>query len=118
MGKEPVVSISDLQQHNCLVGSLPHWRFSVDGSVQNTVVHGKWRSNNGQALVEAALKGLGIIQVPHFYVQDAVARGALLPVLAEYDVKGLGYFAVAPAEHPPRRVAVLIEHLKENLQST
>ncbi|MBL4639442.1 MAG: LysR family transcriptional regulator [Kordiimonadaceae bacterium] len=114
----PIGGVVDLQDHNCLNGSLPHWRFIVDGQVQNTVVRGKWRSNNGKALVQGALNHLGIIQVPHFYVEEAIKRGALVALLEAHQVQGLGYFAVLPSAHPPRRVAVLLEHLRESFKLT
>ncbi len=112
----PITTIEDLQYHNCLSGTLPHWRFQVSGQVHNTVVHGRWRSNNGRALVAAAISGVGIIQVPHFYVERAIEEGRLKLVLGRYAVGGLGYFAVVPTEHMPRRVTMLIDHLKESLQ--
>ncbi len=114
-GKETVATVYDLQKHNCLAGTLPHWRFVIGDLVQNVVVEGRWRSNNGHALVEAAKKGLGIIQVPDFYVENEIKRGALVPILQDEAVQGLGYFTVIPTEHPPRRVTILIDFLKEKL---
>jgi len=107
-------NIKGLTSHSCLLGSLPHWRFAEGESIHNTVVQGRWRSNNGRALVQAALKGLGVIQVPHFYAQDSLAGNELEEILADHAVKAFGYYAVVPAQQVSRRVSMLIEHLKES----
>ena len=109
------MNTGQLAEHNCLAGTLPHWRFQAENGVENVVVQGRWKSNNGRALVEAAKQGLGIIQVPHFYVENEVADGSLVPLLNHIALRGLGYFAVVPTEHPPRRVSILLDFLKDKL---
>ncbi len=44
-------------------------------------VHGLLHCNSGHALLDAALKGIGIIQLPDYYVSDHLAQGELIELL-------------------------------------
>ncbi len=68
---------AELQGHNALVGSLNTWRFKQDDRHLDLRVEGNWKSNNGHALLQAALRGLGLAELPHFYVRDELAAGRL-----------------------------------------
>jgi DNA-binding transcriptional LysR family regulator len=46
-------------------------------------VHGLLHCNSGHALLDAALKGIGIIQLPDYYVSDHLAQGELIELLPE-----------------------------------
>ena len=61
-------TLSELDQHNCLIGTLDYWRFQEKGKARNVRVKGNLSCNSGHALVDAAIKGLGIIQLPDYYV--------------------------------------------------
>ncbi len=106
---------ADLKDHNCLMGTLPHWRFRNGEGVDEIFLKGSWRSNNGRALVQAAKQGLGIIQIPDFYLnEDIESRAGLVPVLQEYAVGNMTFWAVYPRrQYLPRRVQVLITYLKQ-----
>ena len=79
---------ADLQSHKLLEYSLSstprQWRFDHADSVVD--ITGLWRfsANNGRALAEMAGRGLGIMRVPEFLVQDFVADGRLVEVLQEW----------------------------------
>ena len=77
-------SLQELKEHTLLVGSQPNWRFVVNKEVQTLPVQGRVRYNSGNALCSAALAGLGLTQLPGFYVREALARGELIEVLPEY----------------------------------
>ncbi|WP_170150238.1 LysR family transcriptional regulator [Parahaliea mediterranea] len=70
----------DLKQHNCLTTSDRFWLFNTpDG--RDTVkvkVGGNWLSEDGATLLAAARAGIGIAQLPDFYVQEAVDKGELM----------------------------------------
>lgn len=55
--------------------------------------------NDGDAYVTAGLLGLGVLQGPSFMLQDHIARGTLVPVLAEWSVDPLPLHVV----YPPNR---------------
>jgi len=72
--------LADLAQHQCLLGTLEYWRFgSRNEKLLN--VTGRARYNSGFALVDAALKGLGIVKLPDYYVAQHLASGALIELL-------------------------------------
>jgi DNA-binding transcriptional LysR family regulator len=72
-------SIHSLTNHNCLLGTLDSWRFRENGRNQDLRVSGNWRSNNGRSLLRAARAGLGLVQLPSFYLDQDIIDGALLP---------------------------------------
>lgn len=74
-------SIEALEDHHCLIGTSATWSFFEMGQVRIFVPEGRWRCNSGKAVAEAAVAGLGICQLPSFYVRHFLAEGLLLPVL-------------------------------------
>ena len=94
------------------------WTFTVDGSLQTFPVHGRMRANNGDALTEAAIRGLGITLQPSFIVASAIEAGWLQPILTDYPMPELGIHALLPSNrYVPHRVRVLIDYLAERIGS-
>ncbi|CCQ72469.1 LysR family transcriptional regulator [Magnetospira sp. QH-2] len=105
-------SPQDLSRHNCLVGTLTHWRFDRDDDFQEWRIHGNWRSNNGRALIAAAESGLGIAQVPLFYARESLEQGRLVPVLEPYLRNKVPIWALQPQRvYMPTRVRLLLDYL-------
>ncbi|WP_308410377.1 LysR family transcriptional regulator [Burkholderia sp. WAC0059] len=88
----------DLREHNCLafhyVTPEREWQFNgpqsdgsrLDGPRPETVeVSGQLSVNNGPALLQAALSGIGVVMLPDYLVSEHVASGRLVRVLAGYD---------------------------------
>ena len=75
---------SDLDQHECLIGTNPVWHFKEADKRMAFVPKGRWRCNSGTALVDAALADMGICQLPAYYVQHHIREGRLQRVLADY----------------------------------
>ncbi|HEY4251087.1 MAG TPA: LysR family transcriptional regulator [Roseomonas sp.] len=80
----------ELLQHNCL-GYVPShatrprsWRFARDGAPWSTQPTGSLALDSTEGLAEAALQGVGIIQVLDFVVTGPIRQGLLLPVLEEW----------------------------------
>jgi DNA-binding transcriptional LysR family regulator len=72
----------------------------------------RMRATNGDALVEAAVAGLGVLCEPSFIVHGAVERGVLIPVLTDYQWYAMNIYAVYPqTRHMPARVRVFIDFL-------
>lgn len=113
---EPM-TLEDLKHHQCLQGSVDHWRFRRQGTHHDWSIESSWRSNNGRALVKAATAGLGITQLPSFYVEDALQKGSLVAVLKQYQAKDNGIWAVYPANrYLPTRVRMFIDALIQYVQ--
>lgn len=109
-------SLSELSRHNCLLGTLDFWRFKQDGKERNLRVQGNLRYNSGHALVDAALKGLGLVQLPDFYVQTHLQHQDLIEVLPEFQPEDEGIWALYPHNrHLSPKVRMLVDFLKIHL---
>ena len=79
----------------------------------------RMRATNGDALVEAAIAGLGVLCEPSFIVHGAVKRGVLMPVLTDYQWYAMNIYAVYPqTRHVPTRVRALIDFLVSHFGDT
>jgi DNA-binding transcriptional LysR family regulator len=109
-------SLSDLAEHNCLPGTLDYWRFQEQGKPRNIRVNGNIRCNSGWALVDAALKGIGIVQLPSYYVRDHLHAGRLVSLLESYREADDGIWAIYPHKrHLLPKVSLFLEYLREGL---
>ncbi len=109
-------SLSELNDHSCLLGTLDYWRFKVAGKEKTIKVKGSLRYNNGTGLTDAALKGLGIVQLPDYYVKDFIAQGKLLPLLSQFQEADEGIWAVYPHNRQlSPKIRALVDYLSEHL---
>jgi DNA-binding transcriptional LysR family regulator len=73
---------------------------------------GRFKADNGQALVAAVLAGLGIAMLPDFLIDQHIASGELLTLLPQYPMLEAGLYVVRPpGEHPSRKVRVFTDFL-------
>ena len=114
-------TIADLKQHNCLLGSADFWLFTDQKSKERqgdkkARVSGSLRCNSGLGLVDAALKGIGIVQLPDYYLTKHIASGELEVLLADYQREEEGIWVLYPQnKYLASKVRFLIDFLKENL---
>lgn len=112
---EPHV-LTELNHHNCLLGTLEYWRFLEQGQERNIRVSGNLHCNSGQALLDAALKGIGIVQLPQYYVESYFESGELVSLLQNYQHAGEGVWALYPHNrHLSSKIRMLVDHLVEHL---
>lgn len=109
-------SLAELARHNCLIGSSDVWTFADDGREQQLRVQGNWRCNSGPAVLDAALRGFGLCQLPDYYVQEHLKNGALLALLEDHRPPHTAVWAL----YPPQRnlspkVRQLVDFLKLRL---
>ena len=88
------------------------WRFGgpdgVDGQLATTP---RLIASNGDALVKAALAALGVVRLPAFLVNEAIASGELVPVLLDHDWGEIGLHAVYPdTRFVPARTRAFVDH--------
>ena len=108
--------LQDLSRHQCLLGSLDVWRFQEQGKLRTLRVHGRLRCNSGSALLDAARQGLGLVQLPDYYVKEALASGQLREVLADYRDASEGVWAVYSQNRQlAPKVAMLVDYLHSHL---
>ncbi len=109
-------SLTELKKHNCLLGTRDDWHFKESGRELNIRVAGKVRYNSGYSLVDAALKGLGIVQLPDYYVQKHIEAGELVTLLDNYREPEEGIWAVYPHNrHLSPKIRLLVDYLAERL---
>ncbi|MFT0772304.1 LysR family transcriptional regulator [Psychrobacter aquimaris] len=126
--------LSDLSQHNCLLGTRDYWHFidttktkensHTNGKTDNQQtsvernlrVSGTVQYNSGYSLVDAALKGLGIVQLPDYYVQKYLASGELVSLLDDYREPEESIWAIYPHNrHLSPKIRLLVDYLAEHL---
>lgn len=104
----------DFVEHQALMQGTESWPVLVDGKVVMFKPHGRFKSDNGVALVAAALAGVGIAALPDDLVADHLASGVLVRVMPRYPIPELGIYVVRPpGAHPTRKIRVLTEMLIE-----
>ena len=113
-------ALSELSQHNCLLGTRDYWHFIENGKnadkEKNLRVSGTVQYNSGHSLVDAALKGLGIVQLPDYYVQQYLASGELVSLLDNYREPEESIWAIYPHNrHLSPKIRLLVEYLAERL---
>ncbi|WP_071882387.1 substrate binding domain-containing protein [Gloeocapsa sp. PCC 7428] len=106
----------DLIQHNCLRylfnGQRLSWEFLIDGVWQTVRVSGSFNSDNGGALKNAALAGLGITRLLGFQVREEIKTQQLIALFPEQLPSGLIVQAVFTHQrHLSPRVQVFLEFL-------
>lgn len=109
-------SLSELARHNCLVGSSDQWSFQQDGRETSLRAQGNWRCNSGEAVLDAALRGFGLCQLPDYYVQPHLRSGALIDLLPQQRPPHTAVWALYPQQrHLSPKVRLLVALLKEEL---
>lgn len=112
------LSLPELAQHSCLVGNSDEWHFTLQGQPHTLRVQGQLHCNSGHALLDAALKGIGIIQLPDYYVYSHLANGDLLELFPECRAPAEGIWALYPQNrHLSPKVRLLVDYLAEQLGS-
>jgi DNA-binding transcriptional LysR family regulator len=119
-------SVEDLAKHECLgYANAPSghlWRFVPEAAPEveprSIALRGRLLTNSGEALLDAAIAGLGLVVLPTFLVADAVRTGALLPVRIPGWVPVPDSFHLVWPETTamPLKVRTLIEHLAERIR--
>lgn len=110
-------TLAELRQHACLVGTVESWRFLDCGQVREVHVSGPLRCNSGVALRAAALAGMGLVQLPDYYVDEALARGELMPVLERYTLRDAVWAAWPRSRFTPPKVSRFLDEVQAALQT-
>ena len=111
---------SELINYECLGYTLTasgmSWGFMVEGHLETFYIRSRIKANNGDALTEAAARGLGITRQPDFIVDDYLATGQVETILDEFNAAELGIYAILSSNrYVPHRVRVLLDFLANRL---
>ncbi|MBS0418835.1 MAG: LysR family transcriptional regulator [Proteobacteria bacterium] len=115
--KRPV-RIEDLRDQACLrirraSGAIASWTFVEEGRSVEIVVSGPLIAHEYPTLLAAALRGVGLAQIPGPLVRAPIAAGQLRPLLTRFSSTTPGVFLY----HPGRRqvlpkLRAFIDHVK------
>lgn len=114
---------SDLASHACInyrfagSGAVREWDFTEPGKAARHFTQGVAGSltfNDDLAMTQAALQGLGLMQIVDLAVHEHVAQGRLLRVLKNWTHQVPGFHLYSPSrEHVPARVRAVQAFLRE-----
>lgn len=111
---------SELTDHICLGyaywSGRNNWQLQASGGEMISVtVHNRLWSNNGDALLAAALSGLGIAFQPDFIAYDALRRGDLIEILNGFTGPEVGVHVLyGQTAFMPLRVRSFIDFLAQS----
>ena len=108
----------ELKNHNCLhygyLTSGCQWLLIKDGNTEKVSINPVFCANNGEVLRDAAIKGLGIVMLPDFILDEALERGELQIILPEYQAVGLSLCIFYPLNrHLSTKVRLFTEFLQD-----
>ncbi|HUD51305.1 LysR family transcriptional regulator [Parvibaculum sp.] len=104
----------ELAVHEALMQGTEAWQLMDGDKVITVRPQGRFKADNGIALVAAATAGLGIAYLPDCLTHEYVVSGALVPVMTRYPPPPAGAYVIRPpGQHPARKIRILIELLIE-----
>ena len=114
-------TLADLRDHQAIAYShMPNsqlWQFRDAGRLVSPAVQGRLALNNGEAIRDMAIEGLGLAMIPGFIANPAIARGRLERVLAQYGTRPLPIVAVWPPVSPlPAKLRRFVDLLADELK--
>lgn len=109
-------TLAEVRAHRCIVGALKGpplvWFVSDGGTEKRFTPPATHRFSDGEAMVAAAVGGLGLVQMPISLVREHLTTGALRPVLRSHSAMGVEVHAVWPRQkHLSPRVRYVVDEL-------
>lgn len=102
----------DIAAHEALMQGTEAWQFMDGDAIVTVRPQGRFKADNGTALLAAAVAGLGIAWLPDGLTHDDLASGRLVPVMPDYPPPPAGAYVVRPpGQHPARKIRILTEML-------
>ena len=110
--------VEDLVAHECIVGTAPTWHFTVGEQEHLHRPAGRFRCNSGHAVIEACIAGIGICQLPDFYILPFLEKGMVELVLDDVRPADEPIWAVYPRRrHQLPKVQRAVEALQHELSA-
>ena len=114
-------TLQDLANHECIAHlqrTTPRtWHFTAPGGGKASVdIRGRIAITSALGVRQAALEGLGIIELNSYLVGPDIKAGSLVRVLAHYEPKPLSVYAVFPQRrYLAPKVRVFIDAMLERM---
>ncbi len=110
---------SELPAHDVITYSglrtLKPWSFRRGDERVELQVSSTFRADNGDAVVQAGIAGLGILNQPDFLVGEPLARGELVRLLPDWTTIDAAIWAITPSRLQPAKVRHFVSMLSERL---
>jgi DNA-binding transcriptional LysR family regulator len=114
---------ADLVKHRCIIYTSAdgphrwHLRRELDGPVEAFAFQGTLALNNTAAVHRAVLAGLGIGDLPAYMVEDQIAAGRLISLLAPYvPVRRTIYAIYAASRLVPAKTRAFLKELETHFR--
>ena len=118
-------TIDELKQHRCINYVYPtngrayQWQFDTPDGRIALDVDAHLLINDGESVIQAAMAGLGIIQVPHWLAASAIGYGKLKVIMEDTISTGSPVWLVYPQKkHLSARVQAFLEWVQELFERT
>jgi len=116
-------TLDDLSRFACIdysnVNTSQLWQFEnpdVPAEPISIAMRGRVVANNGEAMRDMAIAGLGLVLLPMFIAADALRSGTLIPVLPEARPLAYRIYAVyPPTRHVSAKVRAFVDHLVRHI---
>ena len=109
---------NDLKNHDALIydylSDPDTWTFKGPEGRISVTVSGRMRANNGEVLLAAAKRGLGVDFAPTFFCCGEIQSGELEVVLSDFEDDPISVYAVYPHKrHLSPRVRAFVDFLAD-----
>nr|QDL89320.1 D-malate degradation protein R lysR-family_TR [Sym plasmid] len=114
--KDTPLTLDDVRAHRCIVGTAKGpplaWVVREGGVDRRFAVPRTHQLSDGEAMVDAAIGGLGLTQLPESLLREPIQKGLLQPVLQPFCPAGVEVHAVWPQQaHLSPRVRYVVDRL-------
>lgn len=115
-GLQPIETPSELPVGLCLRLAGRPWEFIGDGQHVKVEPSGRISSNSGSALLRAAIGGLGIVNLPAYYLGASTENEELVQLFPEWQSaeRPTFYLVFPSSRHIPTRIRRLVDYLQEH----
>jgi DNA-binding transcriptional LysR family regulator len=106
-----------LRAHRCITHAhvgRTDWRLQRAGQTVKIPVRGPLQSNEVAVIRQAALEGLGIVQLPTYFISADLEQGRLVRLFSKYEPEVLGIHAIyLSRRHQPLLLRSMLDFLVE-----
>ncbi len=108
----------ELSDHRCLVFAPTgvNWQFQSSRGAISVEVKPRLLADDNRTLLDAAVRGMGVVALPLYVARDALAAGQLQPLLGKFPLQETWFRAYVPRRsHKLARVQALVDWLASHL---
>lgn len=109
-------TLEDMAGHRAIVGyrrgGLLPWKMTQAGKAMKYSPPATYQFDDAEAMIAAAVAGLGICQMPICLLEQSIAKGALVPVLQDYEPEPVEVHALwSKSNHLRPKIRCLVDEL-------